>query len=52
MRANKKTRRLSFRITWENKKLLERVAARHGMSVSDYFVNLANDFAGHELTER
>ncbi len=46
-----KTERLSCRITPAGKKLLEHVAARHGMSVSDYFVTLAVEAASRELTE-
>lgn len=46
-----KTERLSCRITPAGKKLLEHIAARHGMSISDYFVNLAIDIAGRELSE-
>lgn len=46
-----KTERLSCRITRENKRLLEHVAARHGMNVSDYFITLAVDFANRELTD-
>ncbi|HOS43969.1 MAG TPA: DUF1778 domain-containing protein [Armatimonadota bacterium] len=46
-----KTERLSCRITPEGKKLLEHVAARHGMSVSDYCVTLAIDAASRELLD-
>jgi len=46
-----KTERLSCRITPESKRLLEHVATRHGMSISDYFVNLAVDIAGRELMD-
>lgn len=46
-----KTERLSCRITPEGKRLLEHVATRHGMSISDYFVNLAVDVAERELMD-
>ena len=46
-----KTERLSCRITPDGKRLLEHVATRHGMSISDYFVNLAIDMAGRELMD-
>lgn len=46
-----KTERLSCRITPAGKRLLEHVAAKHGMNISDYFVNLAIEIAGRELTE-
>lgn len=46
-----KTERLSCRITPAGKRLLEHVAARHGMSISNYFVNLAVDIASRELSE-
>lgn len=51
MSAPAKTERLSCRITPSGKKLLEHIASRHGMSISDYFVNLAIDIAGRELAE-
>lgn len=51
MGAPAKSERLSCRITPAGKRLLEHVATRHGMSVSDYFVNLAIDLAGRELME-
>ncbi len=46
-----KTERLSCRITPEHKRLLEHVAARHGMNVSDYFITLAVEYANRELTD-
>ena len=46
-----KTERLSCRITPEGKRLLEHVASRHGMNISDYFVRLAIDAASHELMD-
>jgi len=46
-----KTERLSCRITPEGKQLLEHVAAKHGMNISDYFVRLAVDIASRELTD-
>ena len=49
--SHPKSERLSCRITPEGKRLLEHVASRHGMSISDYFVNLAIDLAGRELME-
>lgn len=47
----RKTERLSCRITPDGKRLLEHVATRHGMSISDYFVNLAIEMAGRELMD-
>lgn len=46
-----KTERLSCRITPTGKKLLEHVAERHGMSVSDYFVTLAIEAASREMQD-
>jgi uncharacterized protein (DUF1778 family) len=46
-----KTARLSCRISAEGKQLLEHVAARHGMNISDYFINLALDLASRELMD-
>ena len=46
-----KTERLSCRISTEGKRLLEHVAARHGMSISEYFVSVAVEAAGQELLE-
>jgi len=46
-----KTERLSCRITPEGKRLLEHVATRHGMSISDYFVSLAVEVAGREVMD-
>jgi len=46
-----KTERLSCRITPDGKRLLEHVAASHGMNLSDYFVNLALEIAGRELMD-
>lgn len=48
---NAKTKRLSCRITPDGKKLLEHIATRHGMSISEYFVNLAIDIAEQELMD-
>ena len=46
-----KTERLSCRITPEGKRLLEHVASKHGMNISDYFVRLAVDIASRELMD-
>jgi len=46
-----KTERLSCRITPASKRLLEHVAARHGMSTSDYVINQAIDNASRELLD-
>ena len=46
-----KTERISCRITPDGKRLLEHIATRHGVSISDYFVNLAIDIAGRELMD-
>ena len=44
-----KTDRLSFRITPEHKRLLQRAAARYGLSVTDYLVSTALQVAQDEL---
>lgn len=44
-----KTDRLSCRITPEHKRLLERAAARRGLSVTDYLVSTALEAAQDEL---
>ncbi|HEY3418868.1 MAG TPA: DUF1778 domain-containing protein [Armatimonadota bacterium] len=44
-----KTDRLSCRIAPEHKRLLERAAARHGLSVTDYLVSTALQVAQDEL---
>jgi uncharacterized protein (DUF1778 family) len=44
-----KTDRLSCRIAPEHKHLLERAAARHGLSVTDYLVSTALQVAQDEL---
>ena len=44
-----KTDRLSCRIAPEHKRLLERAAARHGLSVTDYLVSTAIQVAQDEL---
>ncbi|MHB9022839.1 MAG: type II toxin-antitoxin system TacA family antitoxin [Armatimonadota bacterium] len=44
-----KTDRLSCRIAPEHKRLLERAAARHGLSVTDYLVSTALQIAQDEL---
>ena len=44
-----KTDRLSCRITPEHKRLLERAAARHGLSVTDYLVSTALQVAQDEI---
>lgn len=46
-----KTERLSCRITPESKRLLEHVASKHGMNISDYFIRLAVDIASRELMD-
>jgi len=49
--APAKTERLSCRITPAGKRLLEYVAARHGMSISEYFLDQILDIVGRELAE-
>jgi uncharacterized protein (DUF1778 family) len=44
-----KSDRLSCRIAPEHKRLLERAAARHGLSVTDYLVSTALQAANEEL---
>ena len=44
-----KTDRLSCRIAPEHKRLLERAAAHHGLSVTDYLVSTALQVAQDEL---
>jgi len=44
-----KTDRLSCRIAPEHKRILERAAARHGLSVTDYLVSTALQVARDEL---
>ena len=44
-----KTDRLSCRIAPEHKRLLERAASRHGLSVTDYLVSTALQVAQDEL---
>lgn len=44
-----KTDRLSCRITPDHKRLLERAAARYGLSVTDYLVSTALQVAQDEL---
>lgn len=44
-----KTDRLSCRIAPEHKRLLERAAERHGLSVTDYLVSTALQVAQDEL---
>ncbi|HOF86971.1 MAG TPA: DUF1778 domain-containing protein [Armatimonadota bacterium] len=46
-----KTDRLSCRIAPEHKRMLERAAARHGLSVTDYLVSTALQVAQDELLE-
>ena len=47
--ASIKTDRLSCRIAPEHKRLLERAASRHGLSVTDYLVSTALQVARDEL---
>jgi len=44
-----KTDRLSCRIAPEHKRVLERAASRHGLSVTDYLVSTALQAAHEEL---